>query len=61
MKQRIGQFIVETERARVRRDWFVAWVWRGPWLFHMYMGPAEHQVFDRAYQYCKTRTHAEID
>jgi hypothetical protein len=55
MKQRIGQFMVETERARVRRDWFVAWVWHGPWLYQMFMGPSESAVFDGAYGYCRTR------
>lgn len=53
MKQSIGQFIVETDRARTRRDYWIALVWRGAWLHFMAMGKSEPAVYDAAYAYAK--------
>lgn len=51
MRQYIGQYIVETERARIRRDRFVALVWLDGELLFVVMGSTEHGVYDAAYGY----------
>lgn len=60
MRQSIGQFIVETDKARTRRDRWIAFVWRGSWLHFVVMGTSEPAVYDAAYAYA-TRSHGRAD